>query len=112
MTLTEFLLARLDEDEAAARDAKDRLDPFGKARHFYPDGVGQDDWGVSFYNVHPARVLAEVTAKRQIVESCRADYEYAQGRNDDTTEVAEEVLWALALPYADHEDYRAEWGPA
>lgn len=94
LTLTDFLLARIAEDEADARYLAVGLPPAT---------------GGPYSIDHPARVLAECDAKRRIVESCRADYEYAQGRNDDTTEVAEEVLWHLALVYADHPAYRDEW---
>jgi hypothetical protein len=45
----------------------------------------------------PARVLAECAAKRRIVEM------YA-GQHGQPY-----VLHFLALPYADHPDYRQEW---
>jgi hypothetical protein len=45
---------------------------------------------------HPTRVLAECRAKRQVLEACGDD---------------EQVLRCLALPYADHPDYREEWRP-
>ena len=46
----------------------------------------------------PARVLAECEAKRQIVQN-------AQDPGDDL------FVAILALPYADHPDYREEWRP-
>lgn len=145
-TLTDFLLARLAEDEAEARKAVNAARPGLHWRWDAPDGSEDSDasrWlrtveefpttsgvgplpafplgsettvepapAMSHIARHdPARVLAEVEAKRAIVESCRADYEYAQSRNDDTTELAEEVMWALALPFADHPDFDESWRP-
>jgi hypothetical protein len=62
----------------------------------------------------PARVLAEVDAKRRII----AEYErYAAERRramngwESSREVSP-ILAALALPYADRKGYREEWKPA
>lgn len=78
-TITEFLLARIAEDEAAAQ-------PF-------PGAADQ-------------RALRECAAKRAIVESCTAvdDWqdEYAVGLRDDT-------LQSLAAAYSDHSDHQQEW---
>ena len=71
----------------------------------------------------PARVLAEVDAKRAIVDALGiAERNTADMRRMATeyrfVQVAESaqdaLLYAvrlLALPYADHPDYRAEWAP-
>lgn len=103
MTLTEFLLARIAEDEAAARRAiagdVNEL-PFiacqcGRKIHL----------GVS----SPARVLAECEAKRRVAE----DYgpgAYFNG-SDPMDRLAYRWLCLLAEPYADHPDYRQEWRP-
>jgi hypothetical protein len=75
-------------------------------------------------------VLAECEAKRRIVElhehhrSVTAAYRSPRGREvedaaaaqdrrtqEARTRVAEDVLRFLALPYADHPDYREEWRP-
>lgn len=88
--LIDFLLARIGEDEQVFRAA-------------YPSGgrrVGKAFWG---------KRLAECEAKRRIVRSCQPDYEDALESGDDGTSLAEEVLTALALPYADHPDYHEEW---
>jgi hypothetical protein len=62
----------------------------------------------------PARVLAEVGAKRQLLDK------YAQVADNDVNEVEYahgyanalgEAIRLLALPYADHPDFRAEWRP-
>jgi hypothetical protein len=84
MTLTDFLLARIAEDEACA------------------DGLEWDDGNP----VHQtARVLAECEAKRRIVEACADVLAY------DAEALPQDVLRLLALPYADHPDYRQEWKP-
>jgi hypothetical protein len=52
----------------------------------------------------PARVLAECEAKRRIVDSEGSPY--VEGHVPATR-----TLRFLALPYADHPDYRQEWKP-
>jgi hypothetical protein len=56
----------------------------------------------------PARVLAEVAAKRQIVE---LHFLRSSGRlcNEDDDLWPCETLRLLARPYVDHPDYRHEW---
>jgi hypothetical protein len=87
-TLPGFLLARIAEDEARAR----ALDAAYEADEVRPPGRLVN----LFALVVPARVLAECEAKRRIVEQVNG---------------MEYVLRLLALPYADHEDYRPEWRP-
>lgn len=59
----------------------------------------------------PARVLAEVDAKRRLVDLLvgvvRGDY-----IDDGEPALATRMLPYLALPYASHPDYRPEWAPA
>lgn len=141
MTITEFLLARIAEDERVARAA---LDPDRPGIHWQwvvPDEAGDLDaprWlrtaeefpttsgvgplpafplgfefraepsrGMDHIARHdPARVLAECEAKRRIVERCSA-VDYAMPSHH----LAHGILADLALPYADHPDYRPEWKP-
>ena len=117
--LVEFLRARLDEDEQRARAAAEYQ--------------GYDRWVVSevayegilvgslvdgmlgmatpttrhIARWDPARVLAEVDAKRRIVDRC----EHYQTYEDYGWALADEVLSLLALPYDCHPDYREEWRP-
>jgi hypothetical protein len=91
MTLAEFLLTRIAEDEAVARR-----------------GFGMTD----------GRVLAECGAKRRIVELVTEEQPLDQGHWEGhgsgerwVADHAPEVLRLLALPYAGHPDYRAEWRP-
>ena len=74
---------------------------------------------------HPARVLAECEARRRIVEEARAAAEEHKRAAWAAPVVAtlgralrqgEDQAWwqalcLLALPYADHPDYREEWRP-
>ena len=109
MTLTEFLTARLDEDEARATAAALR-------RREGPDATSSSELDRAFT---PARLQAEVEAKRQLVhlayEATGLDMDKDLDRDVDAREVSgieivgERMLRALALPYADHADYREAW---
>jgi hypothetical protein len=105
VTLTDFLLGRIAEDEAAAEQrvrVRRRLRPDLEAGSFGTMPT-------------PAQVLAECKAKRRIVERClELDPEsesfgghvpmlHGQGML--------EAICHLATVYADHPDYREEWKP-
>jgi hypothetical protein len=120
--LIAFLRARLDEDEQAAVAAAGQptyydwevheADP-RKQREVRVKGEshqvvsGVDDSTAEHIARHdPARVLREVEAMRRLIQWCewmRGDF-----RGSD---VWKDVLPLLALPYADHSDYRDEWRP-
>jgi hypothetical protein len=118
--LTAFLLARIAEDEGVAK-AADVPIPLG-GRSLRTTLVGGDrqtlDAIVAHQDRHdPARVLAECEAKRRIVNEyteARAQME-ADRRDQDVAPrrvfTLGRVLCLLALPYAEHEDYREEWRP-
>ena len=93
MTLAEFLLARIAEDEAIAR----RSVNWSEGITEWADG-GDPDWE-HIARWDPARVLAECEAKREIV----VEMAY------DGLGPREWILHQLALPYAGHPDYRQEW---
>lgn len=67
----------------------------------------------------PARVLAEVGAKRRILDdvlpTMQADELRIAGEwgvgSDPVREASDDLLSLLALPYAEHPDYREEWRP-
>lgn len=81
--LTDFVLARIAEDEADAE---------GINRHrIYAD----ERWTAD-------RVRADCEAKRRFVREAQ----------DQVSEYFSRfILETLALPYADHPDYRDEWRP-
>jgi hypothetical protein len=99
MTIAEFLLARIAEDEALWRLAVEAEVAFTALR-------GAQISGHPLAAVPPPafgrRMLAECEAKRRIIEGM-APY----GPIDDIN--ADEILPLLALPYADHPDYDEGW---
>jgi len=151
LTLTDFLLARIAEDEAVAQAAVwsspdpdwDGVDAWDAEVAFGEMAVGPDRGsptdaavvigpfrgglhmtgkaterrnGVVAQHIarhDPARVLAECEAKRWIVAWCDPLYD-DDGKpfgGGGCTEAWWDSLQALALPYADHPDYREEWRP-
>jgi hypothetical protein len=104
MTLEEFLLARIAEDEIAARSAAKTHPPAGWT-------VAYDAETMHTRRHDPARVLAECEAKRRIVQHSERAHELAK-----VGPSAGDGAWFLAcrylaVPYADHPDYREEWRP-
>lgn len=139
--LVAFLKARLDEDEKLARAAAELCGCHPATPHWEFDDSDEGDGGRILIIDHPhpnvdrlriekrwnrtysdqfmarhiarhdpARVLAEVKAKRLIVDRCEYQLRTYVGV---PTAVATEwlTLRLLALPYADHPDYRADWAP-
>lgn len=141
MTLAEFLLARIAEDEAVARWAQaDAWDETAGIHGF------EDPWPshLAFAeHLTPARVLAECEAKRQIVEMHKSWPVLVEGPpkfepvdnsdfNSFTMRASQQMAWTteqayrdhfgtepptgpvlrfLALPYADHPDFDESWRP-
>ncbi|MEU7010383.1 DUF6221 family protein [Streptomyces sp. NPDC046332] len=143
--LIAFLRARLDEDEQEAKARRGifpspgvqddgyvwlHIRPGGNAVITrYPRPVeGYDDmaklrnWADTENGWTQRRVLAEVDAKRRIIDLHALEYrerpERVIGESDEPF-CAEclgegfpcETLRLFALPYADHPDYRDEWRP-
>ncbi|MFC7876191.1 DUF6221 family protein [Isoptericola sp. NPDC057391] len=110
MTLTEFLNARLNEDEARATASG-----VGRPQGSH-DAPAPNEPDQAFT---PARLLAEVKAKRLLIrlayEATGLDMDKDLDRAIDAREasgiefVGERMLRALALPYADHADYSETW---
>lgn len=123
-SLTEFLSARIAEDEAAAMEAT--ASPWvsrrGPREHVYEElgGTWVADVATREDRRHiarqdPARVLARCAADRLIVEDF-VDYasEYRKAPSDFTAGRRHAALLAvtrLVSVYADHPDYRLEWTP-
>jgi hypothetical protein len=92
MTITEFLLARIAEDEAAIPEWHARL----------VAGSPIADWIRHIGD----RVLAECAAKRAIVEALIGTDPRHEALSALTLEF---VVGQLAAIYADHPDYDTEW---
>jgi hypothetical protein len=120
LTLADFLLARIAEDEETAQDATndghrwlveeetislwpDDLDPasgvmlFPRKAHAYHAATWE-----------PARVLAECEAKRRMVERLATEAR-TTAQIVSVATLASDMLTLLAQPYADHPDFRPEW---
>jgi hypothetical protein len=114
MTITEFLLARIAEDEQRAASAGHGC---GYLLHEHNAGWVEVDlpaehnvrpsYELRFIREHsPDRVLAECEAKRRIV----ADRPLPIGHFWDGQRAQHDnALRFLASVYADHPDYRDEW---
>ncbi len=145
--LVAFLRACLDEDEQTALEAMHRprssppdIGHWGYVHEDLVDGDGlvlaPKVWIPSAVHIarwDPVRVLAEVQAKRRIIDLHEGDVKEYPVRFDPlsgerigpeyevTCDVcgwasldpssACETLRLLALPYAGHDAYRAEWAP-
>ncbi|ONK09453.1 DUF6221 family protein [Streptomyces sp. MP131-18] len=140
--LIAFLRARLDEDEAVARAAG--AESWSAMTEETPDGENiyytvetrkppravveslatgpSAEARIDHMGRHdPARVLAEVDAKRRIAKLYedheRLDRETfeVEGQHARSLSSLRAAYWDacrhLALPYADHPDYRQEWTP-
>lgn len=104
VNITEFLLARIAEDEAEAHAADARFDYEGGWR-----------------SEHVERVLRECAAKRAIMDihsdrdgDCARCSDYAWFAILDGGEHEEfpcPTIRHLAAVYADHQDYQPEWAP-
>jgi hypothetical protein len=109
MTITEFLLARIEEDEMRASSGWSSL----RETRWDTDNYGRDF-------LTPSAVLAECKAKRAISElhtdrdgdceqcSCYGWFASTDGPHD-YEEFPCPTLRALAAVYADHPDYLPEW---
>lgn len=124
MNITEFLEARIAEDEAVAREAEKWADD-GPEPHLRWFGQGNDKLvnrlgkaGPHVARHDPARVLAEGAAKRAVIGLAKQaseveqefdDYEW-QGRVERSEPLTgDAILSALAAVYRDHPGYRQEW---
>jgi len=126
--ITEFLLARIEDDEKGADTAT-----YGSRRSWVLNsgdqsvvtGAGAETpcWEVAQHIARhdPARVLAECKAKRAIIDMAQIEdhVEYVAGHAphppcpgyEECSEActSAEILLALARIYADHPDYREGW---
>jgi hypothetical protein len=105
VTIVEFLTARFDEDEAVARAAlhTPESDDWSWSDVDYHSGVAEDH-GLRW---KPERVLADIAAKRAIVER-HAPYDDIHVRRQTRT-LAGDTLRLLVQPYAEHPDIDPAW---
>lgn len=94
LTLAEFLLARIDDDEEQAGSGWERVPESRWSRNNEGQNV-----------LSPDAILAECEAKRRIVEMVGDAAEL----RDTEGALSDRVLLALVQPYADHADFRDEW---
>ncbi|WP_282695483.1 DUF6221 family protein [Streptomyces sp. CC208A] len=115
--LVQFLRARLDEDEQTARAAGG--EPWTDEEGF----VDADPWfelpnelAAHALRHDPARVLAEVDAKRKLLDRYDRAFENRRAHPDDLASAGallalHGAVELLALPYVDHPDYCDKWRP-
>lgn len=118
-SLVAFLRARLDEEQREAEAALERTTTTRRriGGQWVEGTIQPPEWRRSVWP--PARVLAEVDAKRRIIEQHTVtEASEFEGKTDTITycpicrnDGECPTLRLLALPYADHPDYRAEWRP-
>jgi len=119
--LTDFLLARIAEDEERAHQARGLSgveNPWWRWQELKQRFHGLSRADCQHIERHgPARVLAECEAKRRIVArfeyrlSMHAELSYAPRNWDDLTRHYYETCRDLAAPYAEHPDYDESWRP-
>jgi len=122
--LAEFLLARVAEDEAVARKCPpspwtvdgDGCCVLHSGHDADRDIANMTDAAEHIAHWDPARVLAECDAKKAIAEAWqqinaddRVLNEYAHNIREGRQTSLYFALKVLALPYADHSEYRSEW---
>lgn len=118
--LVAFLRARLDEDQREAEAAMSRTTTTRRwiGGQWVEDTVQPPEWRTSVWP--PARVLAEVEAKRRFLGDYRNAETSLSASGPGTpphdimtgaTNTLRRMLCLLALPYAGYPDYREEWRP-
>jgi hypothetical protein len=136
--LVTWLRAQLDDDERVARAAADYGDawragdpgvyPSNESQHPGPIVGGvwgdlEDQYAEHIARWDPARVLAEVAAKRVILEKVvpeadgldvQVEGEFGVGVRDEAEDpyLGDTLVRLLAVPYANRPGYLAEWAPA
>lgn len=116
--LVTWLRSCLDEVERVALQA----DGDAEVKFIASDAKenGCPDAGAHIIKHLPSRVLAEVEAKRRILDryavalsvaSPGSVVSFVRGQDDGYGEACLDAIRDLALPYADRDGYRVEWAP-
>ena len=120
--LAAVVIARLDEDEAAAREAATRGAKWSSVK-LDPEELGDAWWLFPPFEIHvrrhdPARVLREVAAGRAIIERYKharaappPNANFTAGQDDGYRQACADAIRDLAAIHSDHPDYRDEWKP-
>ena len=102
--LIAFLHDRLREQEDAARAAYEEASDYRI--------VGSELTETHFIHCKPMAVLADIEAKRQVIQRAEKLAEYVDATREDDTHTYEwallQILVPLAAPFADHPDYPEE----
>jgi hypothetical protein len=121
--LAKFLRARLDEDEQVARSACgatiEATESLWEAKYLSVHAVTSTSTSAELpaeladhiARQDPARTLAEVDAKREVVRLAERAYDYHGTFMNGFASALVHALRLFALPYAGHPDYRPEWAP-
>jgi hypothetical protein len=97
MTITEFLEARIADDERAALNAPKMSDPYDADMAAFTPELRQ-------------RMLAECAAKRALIAASKAWEDQRLDANLWSMEnLDESVVGILAAVYKNHPDYQQEW---
>lgn len=124
VSIWQFILARLDEDEQIAREAGKRSSTWRLNTPLDDQELGDAWWlnppELAHAERHdPASVLARVESDRRIVELCVRWIEIGTPEagttwNDEAAgaAVAESVLRLMAARWSSHPEYRTEWAAA
>jgi hypothetical protein len=117
--LAEFITARLDEDEAAARES------YYEGQHWLSEEEGVYRWPDD-EPVHiadrkadarhiarhdPARVLREVEAKRKILAEHGGEHDPCDAHDAWFRSITCATLRQLGTEFSGHPDYLEEWKP-
>jgi hypothetical protein len=104
LTITDFLLARIAEDEAVAQVAA--------GPNWTTGAMGDKPHMIHKRRHDPVRVLAECKAKRAIVADLGGLIEYDRDKfivSPQVESVASRTLQRMGAPYADHPDFDPAW---
>lgn len=109
LTLAEFLLARIGEDEAAAQRVTRHELMTALNRSLAP--AAESTLFIARHD--PARVLVDCQLRRAVVGLWQDPGQFPiWNREEYVRSVAiEDCMRLLALPYADHPDYDEAWRP-
>ncbi|GHE33363.1 hypothetical protein GCM10017673_40380 [Streptosporangium violaceochromogenes] len=102
--LAAFLNARLDEDAQTGRRIK-------ATRHGTLIVAPGDGESPTVVEISGDRLLAEVEAKRRILAEHGPGSDPCDAHDAEFRTIPCTTLLLLALPYANHRDYREEWRP-